>query len=72
MPEPDALDAAPYVVEGESERLVLGAGDRVYVRGELSDSESFNLVRKGPVYVDPQTKEVLGREAYLASDLPPE
>lgn len=61
--EPKTLDGAPYVVEGESERLVLGAGDRVYVRGELSDSESFNLVRKGPLYVDPQTREVLGREA---------
>jgi len=61
--EPGSLDAAPYVVEGESERLVLGAGDRVYVRGSLSDSESFNLVRKGPLYVDPETNEILGREA---------
>ena len=61
--EPGTLDAAPYVVEGESERLVLGAGDRVYVRGVLNDSESYNLVRKGPLYVDPQTGEVLGREA---------
>ena len=61
--EPGELDGAPYVVQGESERLVLGAGDRVYVRGALSDSESFNLVRKGPLYVDPETNEVLGREA---------
>lgn len=61
--EPGMLDDKPYVVEGESERLVLGAGDRVYVRGMLADSESFSLVRKGPLYVDPQTKEVLGREA---------
>ncbi len=62
--EPQVLEAAPYVVEGESERLVLGAGDRVYVRGdELTDSESYSLVRKGPLYVDPETGEVLGREA---------
>ena len=60
---PEVLEAAPYVVQGESERLVLGAGDRVYVRGVLPDSESFSLVRKGPLYVDPQTKEILGREA---------
>lgn len=60
---PGMLDGAPYVVQGEAERIVLGAGDRLYVRGELNDSESFSIVRKGPLYVDPQTKEVLGREA---------
>jgi hypothetical protein len=60
---PSVLDDAPYVVQGDSERLVLGAGDRLYVRGTLPDSESFNVVRKGPLYVDPETKEVLGREA---------
>ncbi|MEZ5558559.1 MAG: LysM peptidoglycan-binding domain-containing protein [Pseudomonadales bacterium] len=61
--EPGMLDDAPYVVQGESERLVLGAGDRVYVRGDLPDSESFSIVRKGPLYIDPETNEVLGREA---------
>jgi hypothetical protein len=61
--EPGMLDSAPYVVQGESERIVLGAGDRLYVRGGLSDSESFSIVRKGPLYVDPETNEVLGREA---------
>ncbi|MEM9623046.1 MAG: LysM peptidoglycan-binding domain-containing protein [Pseudomonadota bacterium] len=61
--EPGVLGASPYVVQGESERLVLGAGDRVYVRGVLGDSEGFSIVRKGPLYVDPETNEVLGREA---------
>ena len=61
--EPTVLSAAPYVVQGESERLVLGAGDRLYVRGVLPDSESFNVVRRGPLYVDPDTNEVLGQEA---------
>ncbi len=60
---PGLLDGSPYVVQGEGERLVLGAGDRVYVRGSLGDSEAFNIVRKGPLYVDPDTNEVLGREA---------
>ena len=57
------LSNAPYVVQGESERIVLGAGDRLYVRGVLPESESFNVVRRGPLYVDPETNEVLGREA---------
>lgn len=61
--DPDELSGAPYVVQGDSERLVLGAGDRVYVRGVLPDSESFNVVRRGPTYVDPDTGEVLGQEA---------
>jgi hypothetical protein len=61
--EPEVLAGAPYVVQGDSERLVLGGGDRLYVRGVLPESESFNVVRRGPLYVDPDTNEVLGREA---------
>jgi hypothetical protein len=61
--EPQQLNAAPYVIQGENERLVLGAGDRLYVRGVLPDSESFSVVRRGPLYVDPETGEVLGQEA---------
>jgi nucleoid-associated protein YgaU len=60
---PEVLDGAPYVVEGESERLVVGAGDRIYVRGEVPDSQTYNFVRNGPLYVDPDTGEVLGQEA---------
>ena len=61
--EPEELDAAPYVLQGESERLVVGAGDRVYARGMLADGERVSLVRAGPIYVDPETSEVLGLEA---------
>ena len=57
------VDSAPYVIQGESERLVLGAGDRLYVRGELPDSESYSFVRKGELYRDPETNEILGLEA---------
>lgn len=59
----EVLEAAPYVVQGDSERLVLGAGDRLYIRGVLPDSERLSLVRRGPLYVDPETSEILGREA---------
>lgn len=57
------IDAAPYVVEGEAQRIILGAGDRVYVRGYLDENESYSIVRRGSLYVDPETGEVLGREA---------
>ncbi|MDP6375745.1 MAG: LysM domain-containing protein [Pseudomonadales bacterium] len=61
--EPSWLITSPYVVEGASERIVLGAGDRLYVRGELMDERSYSIVRRGPIYVDPVTEEVLGQEA---------
>lgn len=61
--DPEVLTDAPYVVQGESERLVLGGGDRLYVRGNLPDSQSFSIMRRGPLYIDPQTNEVLGQEA---------
>lgn len=61
--EPRLLDAAPYVIEGEARRIVLGAGDRIYARGAMPEGEAFNFVRKGPLYIDPETREVLGQEA---------
>lgn len=60
---PVILDQAPYVLEGDDERLVLGASDRLFVRGVLPDSASYNFVRRGPLYIDPDTNEVLGQEA---------
>lgn len=60
---PDTLESAAYVVQGESERLILGGGDRLYARGTLGDADSYNFVRRGDLYVDPDTDEVLGLEA---------
>ncbi len=60
---PAELDAAPYVIQGDSERLVLGGGDRLYVRGALLESESYSFVRRGEMYHDPVTQEMLGLEA---------
>lgn len=61
-----ALEQAPYVVSGD-ERLIMGAGDSIYVRGLMPDSviegKLFGIYRKGQLYVDPHTKEVLGIEA---------
>jgi nucleoid-associated protein YgaU len=60
----EELAKAPHVVAGESKRLVLGKGDRLYARGEFDDSLSvYGIYRKGETYVDPITKEVLGVQA---------
>ena len=58
------LEAAPYVLGGQENRLILGTGDRLYARGEFADTiSSYGLYRKGESYIDPETEEVLGIEA---------
>lgn len=58
------FEGAPYVVAGNAERVVSGAGDRVYARGDFSAGEAaYGIFRQGKTYVDPETKEVLGINA---------
>jgi hypothetical protein len=62
---------APYVVHPVGEHLITGAGDRVYVRGHKKKDKNnvhYVVVREGPVYRDPQTREVLGYEAKYIGD----
>lgn len=60
----EQLESAPYVVSGESKRLVLGKGDRLYARGDFDDSIAvYGVYRKGETYVDPETGEQLGVQA---------
>jgi hypothetical protein len=55
---------APYVVSGESKRVITGQGDKVYVRGtDMTLGGSYGIYRKGVRYDDPDTKEFLGFEA---------
>ena len=55
----------PYVVAGEDGRVMMGAGTKVYGRlpKEKVAMESYGIFRKGQLYRDPETKEVLGVEA---------
>ncbi len=59
------LKNAPYVVAGDDNRLLAGGGGKVYARGFLVDEpqKSYGLFRKGQIFVDPDTSEVLGLEA---------
>lgn len=58
------LTQAPYVVAGNAERVVSGAGDRIYARGDFAAAEpAYGLYRQGKTYTDPQTREVLGINA---------
>ncbi len=61
----DVLEAAPYVLAGVNGRIVSGAGDRIYARGELPDANQsyYGVYRPARVYKDPDTDEVLGYES---------
>ncbi|RYY73796.1 MAG: LysM peptidoglycan-binding domain-containing protein [Gammaproteobacteria bacterium] len=51
---------APYILAGPQKRIVAGAGDEAYARGDFKEFTNFGVYRKGEVYRDPVTKEVLG------------
>ncbi len=59
------LEAAPYVVGGVNDRIIAGAGDKIYARGELGDAEYsfYGLYRPSRTYQDPDSGEVLGYES---------
>lgn len=62
--EDDQLDGAPYVLAGTNGRIISGAGDRLYARGEFEGNENvYGIFRRGKVFVDPETNEALGLEA---------
>jgi hypothetical protein len=58
------LEAAPYVLAGEDERILSGKGNDFFARGDFSELYSgYSIYRKSGVYVDPATGEVLGVRA---------
>ena len=63
--EPGLMEKAPYVLSGKEGHLVGGAGDEIYGRGTFTAAteSSYGIFRKGEVFVDPDSKEVLGVQA---------
>jgi hypothetical protein len=63
------LENAAYVVSSADEHLIVGAGDRVYVRGVTAEQgDRYHIFRPGDAYKDPQTGEILGYEAMYLGD----
>lgn len=57
------FERLPYLIAGDSGRLLSGLGDTVYGRGPMDASErTYGIVRKGALIVDPITGEVLGQQ----------
>jgi len=62
--KPEDFQRAPYIVAGNAERVVSGAGDRVYARGNFAAGETvYGIFRQGKIYSDPKTQELLGINA---------
>jgi LysM repeat protein len=59
----DELERAPRIVAAPENRVLMGRGDRAYVRGDLGGIADWRLFRKATPLIDPTTKEVLGYEA---------
>jgi hypothetical protein len=63
--DPAQMESAPYVVAMADEHVVVGSGDRVYVRG-LADRRlgvGYMVFRPGQPYTDAETGDILGYEA---------
>ncbi|WP_324732617.1 LysM peptidoglycan-binding domain-containing protein [Pseudomonas paeninsulae] len=61
---PEEFQGAPYIVAGNAERVVSGAGDRVYARGSFDEAAPvYGIFRQGKTYIDPDTQEFLGINA---------
>lgn len=66
----DELMNSPYVVDiAGDERLIAGAGDRIYVRGiDQPQGLGYTVYRQGEPYISPDTHEILGYEAQYVGD----
>ncbi len=64
------MAAAPILVAGQENRVVLSAGDTAYVKGVVwEDGTEWNIYRPGRDLFDPDTREFLGREAVHLGEL---
>jgi nucleoid-associated protein YgaU len=64
LDSPLDLDNAPYIVAAEAGRVLGAQGERAYARGVLDPAQpSYGIFRRGKVYTDPQTQELLGINA---------
>ncbi|MBV8665110.1 MAG: LysM peptidoglycan-binding domain-containing protein [Burkholderiaceae bacterium] len=62
------LNEAPRIVATQEGRVVVGKGDRAYVRGDLKGGTSFQVFRPAKPLKDPGTGKVIGYEAvYLGT-----
>ena len=63
------LNTAPMLVAGPENRVVLSAGDTAFAKGVVwEENTGWSVYRPGRTLTDPDTKELLGREAIYLGD----
>ena len=63
------LNNAPYVVGFAGEHVIVGTGDRIYVRSITDQNNlSYTIYRPGNAYISPESGENLGHEAQYIAD----
>ena len=63
------LNLAPTLVAGPETRVVLSAGDTAFAKGVVWEEQAgWSVFRPGRTFTDPDTKELLGREAVYLGD----
>lgn len=62
--EADGLEKAARIVATQQDRVFLANGDLAYVSNADPAKERWQVYRKGRAMPDPETKEILGYEAY--------
>ncbi|HED36046.1 MAG TPA: LysM domain-containing protein [Gammaproteobacteria bacterium] len=66
----DQWELAPYIVGSDDAHLILGARNKVYIRGELDKERiRYSIFRKGNKLVDPDTGDLLGYEVIYAGEV---
>ena len=66
----EQLENAPRIIGSDERHLVLGSGNRVYIRGELDKERvRYSVFNPGKALRDPQTYEILGYEAKYAGEV---
>ena len=67
--EKDGLETAPRIIANEGNRVVIGAGNRAYVKGlKEKGQKQWHVFRPGKVLKDPDTGNILGYEANYVGD----
>jgi len=62
--EANGLDKAARIVATQQDRVFLGKGDTAYVSNADPAKEEWQIYRRGRAMPDPETREVLGYEAF--------
>jgi hypothetical protein len=59
----EEIKSAPYIVSSYEEHLISGTGNRLYAKNVTNEQiATYDVIRPGEVYRDPETDEILGYE----------